>query len=145
MPGPVYVDTSALVALMVNEPRSAAVGAWYARTPADLVAAEWCVPEFASALAMKQRTGHLSAAQAAQAWERFERLTAADLALLTVAPEAFRRAAELAGEPANALRAGDALHLACAELARASALATLDEAQARAAARIKMKAVDFGP
>ena len=117
MPGAVYVDTSALVALIVNEPHSEAVAAWYARTDAELVAATWCVPEFASALAIKQRTGHLSMAQAHQAWERFGRLTATDLVLLPVAPEDFSRAAALTLDAASGLRAGDALHLACAEAA----------------------------
>lgn len=144
MAGLVYVDTSTLVSLIVNEQHSAVVAKWYAGTGADLVSAAWCVPEFASALAMKQRTGHLDAAQASAAWERFERLTASDLELLPVSAGAFRRAAELVMDPDNALRAGDALHLACAEDAGARAMATLDAAQARNARRLKIKPVDFG-
>jgi predicted nucleic acid-binding protein len=53
----VYVDTSVLVPLSLNEPLSAAVASWYAREKGELVAAAWCVPEFASALGIKQRTG----------------------------------------------------------------------------------------
>lgn len=60
----VYVDTSVLVALVVNEGASAAVAKWYAGTRAELASAAWCVPEFASALGVKQRTGQLDAAQA---------------------------------------------------------------------------------
>lgn len=145
MTGITYVDTSALVALIVNEPHSAAVGAWYARTDAELVTATWCVPEFASALAMKQRTGHLSAAQAGQAWERFERLTASDLVLLPVAQGDFRRAAELTLDAASGLRAGDALHLACATAAGCKAIATLDAGQARSARKLKIKPLEFDP
>ncbi len=46
----VYVGTSAVVALIVNEAASAAVAAWYAGTKRELVTASWCVTEFASAL-----------------------------------------------------------------------------------------------
>lgn len=35
----VYMDTSALVALIVNEPHSAAVARWYAASHAELVSA----------------------------------------------------------------------------------------------------------
>ena len=53
----VYVDTSVLVPLFLNEPHSAAAADWYAREKGELVAAAWCIPEFASALGIKQRTG----------------------------------------------------------------------------------------
>ena len=55
----VYMDTSVLVALLVPETGSTAVAAWYAGTKAELVCAAWCVPEFASAMSIKQRTGQL--------------------------------------------------------------------------------------
>ena len=35
----IYVDTSVVVALLVNEPHSAAVARWYARTKSDFVSA----------------------------------------------------------------------------------------------------------
>lgn len=82
----IYVDTSVLVPLFLNEPHSAAVADWYAREKRELVAAAWCVPEFASALGIKQRTGAIDALQAKGAWTRFERMVAADLRLLPVAP-----------------------------------------------------------
>ncbi len=44
-----YVDTSALVALIVNEPYSGAVERWYGRVKGELVSAAWCVTELASA------------------------------------------------------------------------------------------------
>ncbi len=47
-----YVDTSALVALVVNEMDSAAVAAWCAAVKGDPVSAAWCVTEFGSALAL---------------------------------------------------------------------------------------------
>ncbi len=137
----VYVDTSVLVPLFLNEPHSAAVATWYARAKGDLVAAAWCVPEFASALGIKQRTGAIDPSQAQGAWARFERLMAADLRLLPVEPASFRRAAKLVLEAGSGLRAGDALHLACAVTAGAKHIATLDAVQSRNARRLKIKAV----
>ena len=139
----VYVDTSAMVALIVNEPSSAAVAKWYASTEAQLVCAAWCVPEFASALGIKQRTGQLDAEQARHAWDRFERFAANDLKLLPVDPADFHRAAVMALDADSALRAGDALHLACAEQAQARQIATLDTVMARNAQRLKIKPVSF--
>lgn len=140
----VYLDTSALVALIVNETRSAAVAAWYAGSRAELVSAAWCVPEFASALGIKRRTRQLDDEQAQGAWERFERLVANDVELLPVAPADFHRAAVMVLDADGTLRAGDALHLACAEHAGARSMATLDEVLARNARRFKIKPVALG-
>ena len=137
----VYVDTSVLVALFLNEPHSLSATDWYAHETSKLAAAAWCVPEFASALGIKQRTGAIDAQQAQDAWARFERLIAADLELLPVEPANFHRAAELVLEAASALRAGDALHLACAEAAGAKHVATLDDTMSRNALRLKMRLV----
>jgi uncharacterized protein len=137
----VYVDTSVLVPLFLNEPNSLAVANWYAREKGDIIAAAWCVPEFASALGIKQRTGAIDVQQAQGAWTRFERMVAADLRLLPVTPASFHRAAELVLDPASTLRAGDALHLACAETAGAKHMATLDDVLSRNARRLKIKPV----
>ncbi|KQV49246.1 twitching motility protein PilT [Pelomonas sp. Root1217] len=137
----VYVDTSVLVPLFLNEAHSAAAVDWYAREKSELVAAAWCIPEFASALGIKQRTGVIDAQQAHGAWARFERMVAADLRLLPVEPANFHRAAELVLDAASALRAGDALHLACAEASGAKQIATLDDVLSRNALRLKIKTV----
>lgn len=141
----VYVDTSVLVPLFVKEPASAAVWLWYGRLKADLVSTAWCVTEFASALGIKQRTAQIDAEQAVSAWSRFERLVGADLRLLPVEPVHFHRAAELVLDPATSLRAGDALHLACAEAAGARSMATLDDVLGRNAQRLKIQLVAFAP
>lgn len=137
----IYVDTSILVPLFLNEPYSLAVADWYARENSELVAAAWCVPEFASALGIKQRTGAIDLQQAQGAWTRFKRMVAADLRLLLVEPANFHRAAELVLDATSALRAGDALHLACAQAAGAKHLATLDDVLRRNAQRLKIKPV----
>jgi len=137
----VYVDTSVLVPLFLNEPHSVAAAKWYSREKSELVAAAWCIPEFASALGIKLRTGAIDVQQARGAWTRFERMVAADLRLLPVEAVHFHRAAELVLDAASALRAGDALHLACAEAAGAKYMATLDDVLARNAQRLKIKPV----
>jgi uncharacterized protein len=71
-------------------------------------------------------------------------LTAADqsdLRGLPVTPANFHRAAELVLDAANALRAGDALHLAYAEAAGAKKMATLDDVLSRNALRLKIMPV----
>jgi predicted nucleic acid-binding protein len=136
----VYVDTSVLVPLFTNEPLSIAVSDWYTRQKGELVSAVWCVTEFASALGIKQRTGQIDSSQAASAWERFERMAAADLRLIAIEPQHFHRAAQLVLDAASSLRAGDALHLACAESAGAKTIATLDDVLSRNARRLKIKA-----
>ncbi len=141
----VYVDTSVLVPLFLNEPHSLVAADWYAQEKSELVAAAWCIPEFASALGVKQRSGAIDAQQAQGAWERFERMVAADLRLLPVEPANFHRAAELVLDAASALRAGDALHLACAEAAGAKLMATLDDVLSRNARHLKIKLVALRP
>ena len=137
----VYVDTSVLVPLFLNEPSSTDVADWYSREKSELVSAAWCVTEFASALGIKQRTGAINAQQAQEAWTSFKRMVAADLSLIAVEQSHFNRAAELVLDATSALRAGDALHLACAETAGAQHFATLDEVLARNAKRLKIKLI----
>lgn len=135
----VYVDTSVLVPLFLNEPHSAAAAAWYSGEKRELVAAVWCMTEFASALGIKQRTGVIDAQQAQDAWAHFERMVAADLRLLPVEPAHFLRAAALVLDAASALRAGDALHLACAQAAGAKHMATFDKVLGRNAQALNIK------
>ncbi|PCE24073.1 twitching motility protein PilT [Paraburkholderia acidicola] len=139
----VYVDTSVLVTLCVNEPMSAAVERWYRTCTEELTSAAWCVTEFASALGIKQRTAQISAVQGASAWQAFERLCAGDLRLLPVEPSTFHRAAALTLDVSTGLRAGDALHLASALDARVGAIATLDDVLARNAKQVKIKPLEF--
>jgi predicted nucleic acid-binding protein len=139
----VYVDTSVLVPLFLHEPRSADVAHWYAHETAELVAASWCIPEFASALGIKQRTQAIDSRQAQAAWSRFERLVASDLRLVPVLPAHFHRAADRVRDAASGLRAGDALHLACAEAAGVRWMATLDEVLGRAAERVGIELVEL--
>lgn len=136
-----YVDTSVLVALCTNEAKTADVVKWYANCTEELVSAAWCVTEFASAMGLKQRTGQLTESQAQTAWLQFERICANDLELLPVDAMTFHKAAMLTMDATSGLRAGDALHLACAMEAKAKGLVTLDVVLAKNAKRVKVKSV----
>lgn len=135
----VYVDTSVLVALHLNEPKSADVSRWYGTCADELMSAMWCVTEFASALGIKQRAGQITEAEAQAAWQRFERLCACDLQLLPVEPATFHRAAVLTLDATTGLRAGDSLHLAVALETKTKSMATLDDVLAKNAKRLKLK------
>ncbi len=135
----IYVDTSVLVALHLNEPRSADVARWYGTCADKLVSAMWCVTEFASALGLKQRTGQITKSDAYSAWQRFERLCTNDLQLLPVQPSTFHQAATLTLDSDTALRAGDSLHLAVALGVKAKSIATLDEVLAKNAKQLKFR------
>jgi uncharacterized protein len=139
----IYVDTSVLVALIVNEPKSAAVSRWYGACTDEMVSAIWCVTEFASALGIKQRTGQIGSDEAGAAWLRFERICANDIKLLPTEPATFHRGAVLMLDPASGLRAGDSLHLAAALDAKAKQIATLDQGLAKNAKRLKLSTVRF--
>lgn len=104
----------------------------------------WCVTEFASAMGIKRRTGQIDLQQAETAWLNFSRLAASDLQLLPLEAEDFHLAATLTLDAVSSLRAGDALHLACATRAAAKTIATLDDVMARNALRRKIRLVPFG-
>lgn len=136
-----YVDTSVLVALCTREAKTADVVKWYADCTQELASAAWCVTEFASALGVKQRTGQLTQAQAQSAWMQFERLCANDLQLLPVESLTFHKAAMLTMNASAGLRAGDALHLACAIANKAQGMVTLDVMLAKNAKHFKVKPI----
>lgn len=136
-----YVDTSVLVALCTRETKTGDVVKWYAACTGELASAAWCVTEFASAMGLKQRTGQLTQAQAQNAWLQFERVCTNDLQLLFIETKTFHKAAVLTMDASTGLRAGDALHLACALDAKAQRIVTLDIMMAKNARRLKLKTV----
>jgi len=138
-----YVDTSVLVALCVNEPKSEDASRWYSKCKDKLVSSVWCVTEFASALGIRQRTGQITTAEAHLAWQSFQRLRANDLTLLSPDADVFRKAAFLTLDAATGLRAGDALHLTSALQANVKRMATLDDVFARNAKQRKIAVVVF--
>jgi uncharacterized protein len=128
LPGKVYVDTSALVALVTTESRTEALKRWLqANEQVPLVSADWCVPEVASALAIKVRSQQLDSALADEAWNEFGAACDGLLQLTPVAATDFSLAAQMCRLAQSGLRAGDALHLAVALRSDCGALLCFDE------------------
>ena len=124
----VYLDTSVLVALVANEPGAPSVKRWLAGADAaPLCSADWCVPEVASALSLKVRTGQLDEAQADVAWQAFGAACDGLLDLLPVQATDYATAAQMCRMPQAGLRAGDALHLAVALRSGCDALLAFDQ------------------
>jgi uncharacterized protein len=109
-----YLDTSAVVPLLIAEPGSArAASLW---DGADRVVSVWLVyPETRAALAQAERLGRLTARQLRDAVTAFDSLFEA-IDLVEVDDTLARRAGELA--QVRQLRGYDAVHLAAADRVR---------------------------
>ena len=137
----VYLDTSVLIALFSNEDTTSRITLWYANETRPLIAGDWCVTEFASALSLKERTGQLSREQTDAAWELFSEFCNGGLRLLPLDREVYTQAAQLVRDSKNGLRAGDALHLALALHVEAKAFFTLDNRLAASALQNQLSLV----
>ena len=122
----VYLDTSVAVPLFVPEPASDRVAAWFAGCSDTLVAGDWIVTEFASALSLKERRREITTLQARAVWSEFEAFCATGLRLVPVTRKAFAEAALMLRDSTTGLRAGDSLHLAIALEMGVSSLVTAD-------------------
>lgn len=121
-----YVDTSLLVAALLNEKSTPLAQRWLGGQPAgELAISDWVVTEFSAALSMKLRTGDLEQPQRNEVLAFFTRLKEASFHVLPVSRLDFQTAARFADQYSTGLRAGDALHLAIATHHGAS-LYTLD-------------------
>jgi predicted nucleic acid-binding protein len=137
----IYVDTRALVPVFIREPKSEAVVAWIESSGERLAISEWSLVEFASAAAIKVRTGQAAANVVKQATARIHEFAQKHCAVAVPGREEFRRAAELAGDSALKLRAGDALHLAVAASLSAQGILCLDDAMIESARSLGMNVV----
>lgn len=127
-----YVDTSLLVAALLNETGTPAAQRWLSEQPAgELAISDWVITEFSAALSMKLRTGELQPRDRSEVLAFFVRLVEASLRVLAVSRLDFQTAARFSDQYLTGLRAGDALHLAIASNHGAS-LHTLDKRLAEA-------------
>jgi uncharacterized protein len=122
----VYIDTSVAVPLFVPEPASAAIDEWFANQEGRFISSDWLITEFASALSLKVRRAEINKKQADSAYKEFEAFTQSGLQLVRLSRDTFAAAAALVRSSNSGLRAGDALHLAAAISASATAIATAD-------------------
>lgn len=118
-----HFDTSVFVSLVTNEIATPHVTTWFSRqNPQDLVASDWNITEFHSAIAFKLRTGQILADLRKGAETLFERYLEENFAIVAV-------------ERSDFMRDADALHLAKVE-ARGFMLSTLDLAMLGAATKV---------
>ncbi len=139
----IYVDTSAIVALLTVEPKTQAVMAWYAGLREVPYCADWLLTEFSSALSIKMRARQVTEDQARMVRKEFKVLTAGGLRLVPVSRAAFKRAADLVKPHRFGLRAGNSLHLAVALELGVSHMATLDRTLANNAEQKGLKRIVF--
>ena len=137
----IYVDTSALVPIFIREPKSEAVIGWLESSGERLAISEWSLVEFASAAAIKVRTGQAEASLAKQATARVHQFAQRHCTVAIPGRAEFRRAAEWAGDGTLKLRAGDALHLAIASSLSAQGILCLDDAMIESARSLGMNVV----
>ncbi len=137
----IYVDTSALVPVFIRDSKSEAVIGWLESSGERLAISEGSLGEFASALAIKVRTGQTAANLAKQATARVREFAQKHCTVAVPGREEFRRAAELAGDDTLKLRAGNALHLAIAASLSAQGILCLDDAMIQSAKSLRMNVV----
>jgi predicted nucleic acid-binding protein len=134
-----YLDTSLLVAALTNEAETERMQSWLKQQQTDeLAISDWVVTEFASALSIKLRAGHIGGDHRAEALAIFTRLAADSFAVVPISRLQFRAAARFADQHTLGLRAGDALHLAiCAD--HGATLCTLDRRLSNAGSALGVK------
>ena len=136
-----YVDTSVIVAMLTDEPKTQACKDWFKALTQAPMSGDWLVTEFYSAIALKQRIGQLREKDVKATMHQFETLTNnGGIKLLPVARETFANAGKLTQQHINT-RAGDALHLSVAMQCEAKAFVTLDNAQATSAKQLGFEVV----
>jgi uncharacterized protein len=131
--GPVYLDTSALVKLLVSEPQSDALNEALMSVEGVIVS-DLSLTETASALGRRAREGRLTPAEARRLYREAGTL-ARSCQLAELTPPVHRRAERLLLTSADVpLRALDALHVALALDAEAATLVAYDPRLRKAAA-----------
>jgi len=134
IPGPAYLDASALVRIYIREKESEKLDRSL-RGRQDILVSNLGVTELSSAAARRRRDGTLPEDKAASLYK----MVLADLSagffekVLELQPESHRRAERLLLASSVPLRASDALHLALAMEAEASCIVTFDDRVTEAA------------
>jgi predicted nucleic acid-binding protein len=125
---PLYLDTSALAKIYVQEPDSEALDAALTGRR-DLMISELGLTELTSALARRSREGQIDASACRRIYQQLLRdVRAGEYRLLDLTSATHREAERLLLTLGRhtPLRAADSLHLAAAALADARALVTYD-------------------
>jgi hypothetical protein len=81
-----HLDTSLLVAALINETETSRTQAWLGeQEPSGLAISDWVITEFSAALSMKLRSGQIEAIHRADALAMFTRLSVDSFTRLAIA------------------------------------------------------------
>lgn len=139
----IYLDTSALMALLCPEPDTDWVMGWYrSSVRATLVTTPWTRTELASALSIKLRGKQITPAELPAALLSGKRVLQTTLCEALQTSD-FDDAADLCAQAALKLRGPDALHLSAARRLGCTSLATLDKVMGKAAESMGLELVRF--
>ncbi len=95
----IYLDTSIAIPIFLREAASSEILDWLDTPKKDLIAADWIVTEFASALFVKARRGDVAQESARSAWESFDRFCRSGLRLIPVTRTALPEARTSSAKP----------------------------------------------
>ena len=125
----IYVDTSFLAPLYIEEAISTQVEAYLrSQPPRQVSISEWTQVEFASLVSRQVRMGELEFEQVTPIFRDFAADYSDTYTVLKVSSLDFQLATSLLRQDKTTLRAGDALHLAIAQNRQVQAFLTLDKA-----------------
>lgn len=129
-----YLDTSVVVALLLQDMHSSRADAWLVRTKPTLLVSDFCSVEFAAVVSRRVRMNALTAENASLALRRFDDWLSRPVQIIRCAPEQMAAAGQIVRDFTTKLSAPDAIHLAVARHLGAT-LATFDDRLAGAAQR----------
>ncbi len=136
-----YLDTSFVAPLVLNEVVSPQVEAFLAKHPAgSLAVSQWTRVEFCSLVAREVRMKHFSTQTAEAVVAEFETLLQESCQVWLPSAADYQLARTLLARFDTGLRGGDALHLAIARNQGADKVLTLDEGLLKAAKLLKLPA-----
>lgn len=138
-----YIDTSALVSTVAPEARTDSVIRRLQMYAGRLVISSWTLTEAHSALALKRRSGAITADQLRVARSKLAAVIAA-YRVEPVLDEDFHRAAQLIVDVRSPLRAADALHLIICQRCNAELL-SFDSEMRVAANEAGIAVLEFNP
>jgi predicted nucleic acid-binding protein len=136
-----YLDTSFVAPLVLNEDASPQVEAFLAKQAiGSLAVSQWTRVEFCSLVAWEVRMKHFTTQTAEAVMTEFEALVHESFQVWLPSAADYDLARTLLARFDSGLRGGDALHLAIARNQRADKVLTLDEDLLEAAKLLKIPA-----
>jgi antitoxin (DNA-binding transcriptional repressor) of toxin-antitoxin stability system/predicted nucleic acid-binding protein len=146
VPGPLYLDATALAKIYLSEPESMALER-VLRGRRDLTVSDLAVTELMAAYAARRRRDRVMSTAARLQAALLEDIESGCLRRVELSPSTHRAAERLAlslAEESSAPGGGVALHLALAMTAGVASLVTFDPALARAAAALGLLVLPEG-